>query len=113
MRLLLTICALCGSLSLSLAQGIQGNVTISGSAQVMVTGHSVSLTWNASQNATSYNVYRGTTHGGPYAGLASAGPSTAYTDAQVTHDQTWYYVVTAVNGSGESGYSNEAVATIP
>jgi hypothetical protein len=25
----------------------------------------------------------------------------------------YYYVVTAVNAAGESGYSNDAVATIP
>jgi fibronectin type 3 domain-containing protein len=102
-----------GCLSFSFAQGLQGNVKLSGNASVKVTGHSVTLTWNASQNATSYNVYRGTTHGGPYIKVASGIVSTTYTDVQVTHNQTLYYVTTAVNGSSESGYSNEAVAVIP
>ncbi|GAF94558.1 unnamed protein product [marine sediment metagenome] len=35
-----------------------------------------------------------------------------YDDDTVTDDVTYYYVVTAVdNGSNESGYSNEAIAT--
>ena len=92
--------------------GIQGKVTISGSA-ITATGHSVTLTWNASQNATSYNVYRGTASGGPYVQVASGIALTTYTDTQVGHGQTLYYVTTAVNGHNESAYSNEAAAAIP
>jgi fibronectin type 3 domain-containing protein len=105
--LLLNFC-----LSFSFAQGIHGNVQLRGQATVLVTGHSVILTWNASQNATSYNVYRGTKQGGPYAKLLSGIVDTTYTDVHVTHNQTFYYVTTAVSSS-ESGYSNEATATIP
>jgi fibronectin type 3 domain-containing protein len=113
MKQLLITCMALGCLSLSFAQGLQGNVTLSGNISVKVSGHSVALTWNASQNATSYNVYRGTTHGGPYMKVSSGIVSTAFTDVRVTHNQTLYYVTTAVNGSSESGYSNEATATIP
>jgi fibronectin type 3 domain-containing protein len=101
-----------GGLSLSFAQGLQGKVTLSGNASVKVSGHAVTLTWDASQNATSYNVYRGTKQGGPYAKLLSGIVGTTYTDVHVTHNQTLYYVTTAVSSS-ESGYSNEATATIP
>jgi fibronectin type 3 domain-containing protein len=94
------------------AQGLQGNVTISGSA-ITVTGHSVSLTWNASQGATSYNVYRGNVSGGPYVQIASGIVATTYTDTQVGHSQTLYYVTTAVNAGNESRNSNEAIAVIP
>jgi hypothetical protein len=38
---------------------------------------------------------------------------TTYSDTQVGHSQTLYYVATAVNGNSESGYSNEAAAVIP
>jgi fibronectin type 3 domain-containing protein len=102
-----------GCLSFSFAQGLQGNVKLSGNATVTVTGHSVALTWSASQNATSYNIYRGTTSGGPYVKLASRIVSTTYSDVQVTHNQTLYYVTTAVNGSNESGYSDQTEAVIP
>ena len=113
MKLLFTTCMVLGCLSFSFAQGLQGNVKLSGKAVVTVTGHSVTLTWNGSQNATSYNIYRATTSGGPYAKVASAIVSTIYNDVQVTHNQTLYYVTTAVSGSNESGYSSQTAAVIP
>jgi hypothetical protein len=80
-------------------------------------GHTVDLSWIAStsQNVIGYNVYRGTTSGGPYTKINSAlDPNTAYTDSSVANATTYYYVSTAVNSSNEeSGYSNEAQATIP
>ncbi len=113
MKRLFTTCMVLGCLSFSFAQGLQGNVKLSGQTVVKVTGHSVTLTWNASQNATSYNIYRGTMSGGPYTRLASGIVSTTYSDAQVTHNQTLYYVITAVNGNNESSYSSQAAAVIP
>jgi hypothetical protein len=74
--------------------------------------HSVSLGWAVSTNSTAYNVYRGPANGGPYTLLGSSA-STTYTDATVMTGNIYYYVVTAVNAAGESGYSNDAVATIP
>jgi fibronectin type 3 domain-containing protein len=62
-----------------------------------------------------YNVYRGTQAGGPYSVITS-GPdaSTSYTDNAVQAGQTYYYVVTAVDGSGnESVNSNQVQAVIP
>jgi hypothetical protein len=112
MKRLFITCIVLGCLSLGFAQGIQGNATISGSALV-VTGHSVTLTWTASQGATSYNTYRGAVSGGPYVILASGISNTTYSDVQVTHNQTLYYVTTAVNGNSESAYSNETSAVIP
>ena len=113
MRLLLTTCLFLELAILMPAQGIQGNVTLHGNASIVITGHSVTLTWNPSKGATSYNVYRGTIHGGPYAKMANGLTSATYTDVQVTHNQTLYYVTTAVNGSNESPYSNEVAAVIP
>lgn len=70
----------------------------------------VSLTWNTSTGATSYNVKRSTTTGGPYTTIAS--PTTAsYTDTGVTNGTTYYYVVSAVNSGGESNNSTQVSAT--
>lgn len=112
-RLLAIGLILAGCLSLSWAQGIQGNVKFSGKATVVSTGHGINLTWIASQGAASYSIYRGTTEGGPYAKIAAGIQATNYTDLHVTHKQTFYYVTTAVSGNEESGYSNETMAVVP
>jgi fibronectin type 3 domain-containing protein len=112
MKQFFTTLMILGYLSFSFAQGFQGNITVSGSV-ITVTGHSVTLTWTASPNAPSYNLYRGTASGGPFVRVASGIAVPIYTDIQVSHGQTLYYVATAVNGNGESAYSNEAAAVIP
>jgi len=112
MKRLLTTCIVLGCLTPSVAQGIQGSVILSGTA-IVVSGHTVILTWSVSQGAASYNTYRGTISGGPYVKLATGILNTTYDDVQVTHNQTLYYVATAVNGNSESGYSNEVAAVIP
>ncbi len=71
----------------------------------------VSLSWNSSSGATSYNVLRSTTSGGPYTTIASGVTSTSYTDTGVTNSTTYYYVVQAVNATGTSPNSNQASAT--
>jgi hypothetical protein len=78
--------------------------------------HSVSLGWAASTSTVAgYHVYRGSQSGGPYVAINSGlDASTSYTDNSVLAGQTYYYVVTAVDGSGnESVYSNQAQAVIP
>jgi hypothetical protein len=79
--------------------------------------HNVDLQWNPSnsQDVVGYNVYRGTTSGGPYTKLnSSLDAQTAYDDALVSSGQTYYYVTTAVDNTGlESTYSNQVVAVIP
>ena len=70
----------------------------------------VSLTWNPTSNATSYNVKRSTTHGGPYTPIASP-TITSDTDASLTDGTTYYNVVSAVNATGQSANSSEVSAT--
>lgn len=70
----------------------------------------VSLTWNASSGATSYNVERSTTSGGPYTTVSSPA-TTSYTDATVTNGTTYYYVVSATNSYGTSANSTQVSAT--
>ncbi len=70
----------------------------------------VSLSWNTSSGAASYNVLRGTVSGGPYTQIGTS-TTAGYLDTAVTNGTTYYYVVTAVNGGGQSGDSNQASAT--
>ncbi|MGH2427383.1 MAG: S-layer homology domain-containing protein [Candidatus Limnocylindria bacterium] len=70
----------------------------------------VALSWTASTGATSYNVKRGTTDGGPYSTIASP-TTTSHTDTTVTNGTTYYYVVSAENADGESNDSSQVSAT--
>ena len=71
------------------------------------------LAWNANDETDidHYNVYRSTTSGGPYDLIAS--PTTnSYSDTGLTASTTYYYVVSAVDVSGNEGEaSDEASGT--
>src|SRR5581483_11044505 len=88
-------------------------VTLSGTG-TQAASHSVNLSWTDSQQVTGYNVYRGTKSGGPYIKQTTT-PLTAadYVDSSVQSGATYYYVATAIDGNGESGYSNQASAMVP
>jgi fibronectin type 3 domain-containing protein len=79
-----------------------GLMATAGNAQVI-------LTWTASAKATSYNLKRSATTGGPYTLLSSPSAS-SFTDTTVTNGTTYFYVVSAVNSAGESANSTEASA---
>jgi hypothetical protein len=70
----------------------------------------VQLAWSAPSDATSYNIKRSQITGGPYVTLTNI-TSTSYTDARVTNNQTYYYVVSGVNSAGEGPNSDEAAAS--
>jgi fibronectin type 3 domain-containing protein len=71
---------------------------------------SVALTWTAPATAISYQILRSTTSGSGYT-LAGSKGSTGFTDTNVVNGTTYYYVVTASNGSCSSGNSNEVSVT--
>ncbi|PYU60108.1 MAG: hypothetical protein DMG55_11780 [Acidobacteria bacterium] len=71
----------------------------------------INLSWTASSGATSYNVLRSTTSGGPYAQGAYGVTSTSYSDTGLTALITYYYVVQAVDAGGTSANSSPASAT--
>jgi fibronectin type 3 domain-containing protein len=61
-----------------------------------------------------YNLYRGTVSGGPYTQVVSRNAGSTYSDGTVAAGQTYFYVVTSVDGNGaESVYSNQAQAVVP
>ncbi len=68
------------------------------------------LGWTGSNGATSYNVKRSTTNGGPYTTVGTA-TGTSYVDTNLLDGTEYFYVVTAVDGAGESGPSNQANVT--
>jgi chitin-binding protein len=68
----------------------------------------ISLTWNATAGATGYNVKRSSTSGGPYANVAANTTATSFTNTALTNGTHYYYVVTALNASGESALSTQA-----
>jgi hypothetical protein len=70
----------------------------------------VSLSWNASSGATSYNVKRATASAGPFTQVANV-TVTNDTDASLTNGMTYYYVVSALNSAGESANTSPASAT--
>jgi len=72
----------------------------------------VTLTWNASSGATSYNIKRSLTSGGPYTTIGTS-TTTSFTDTTVLNGVTYYYVVSAVNSGGESPNSAEVSTTPP
>jgi fibronectin type 3 domain-containing protein len=86
-------------------------------AGVTAPQHQVQLSWGASSSSgvTGYNVYRGGVSGGPYTKINSAlVVGTNYSDSSVQAGKTYFYVTTALNGSGtESAYSNGVQATVP
>ena len=89
-------------------------IPISGTGVAQVQ-HTVVLSWNASNSATGYNVYRSATSGTGYARVNSGlDGALSYSDASVQNGQTYFYVTTAVDASGqESVYSTEVSVLIP
>ncbi len=71
----------------------------------------VSLSWTASSGATSYDVKRSTTSGGPYSIIADNITTTSHLNTGLTNGTTYYYVVSAANGQVESGNSSQVSAT--
>jgi rhamnogalacturonan endolyase len=69
----------------------------------------VILAWTASPGATSYNVQRSTSDGGPYTTIASP-VTTNYADATAGNGTNYYYVVSAINANGESADSAQVSA---
>jgi hypothetical protein len=91
--------------------------TGTGSQSSGPSAHSVSMSWSPSPSTViGYNVYRGTTPGGPYPSKLTSSPqsATSLVDSTVLSGTTYYYVATSVDqNSVESAYSNQFTAAVP
>ena len=72
----------------------------------------ISLSWNASEGATSYNLLRATSASGPFVELATGLTTTTTNDPSASVGVTYYYVARAVNAELESANSLIASGTI-
>jgi len=107
--------------SLATATFSQVAIAATATAPAMPTGvtavsgtNAITLDWPSVPNATSYNIYRSTGTQAESLYQTSVAPSgascTVFTDASVAAGTTYYYMVTAVNSSGESLRSTEVSA---
>ncbi len=67
----------------------------------------ISLSWEPASGANTYNVKRSASMGGPYTTIASVA-TTSYTDLNLTNGTAYYYVVSSMGNTKESGNSPEA-----
>jgi len=70
----------------------------------------IALAWSAVAGATNYKLKRSTLSNGPFSTIQTLTGKTAYVNSGLTSGRTYYYLVTAVNGSGESADSSKASA---
>ena len=68
------------------------------------------VSWSAVSGATSYTILRSTTSGGPYSSVGTS-TTTSFANTGLACNTTYYYVVTASNGTCSSGNSAQAQAT--
>jgi autotransporter-associated beta strand protein len=70
----------------------------------------VPLTWTVSPGATSYKVKRASGSVGPYTTIGTSSVA-SYNDATAVNGTKYYYVVSAINGAGES--ANSSPVSVP
>jgi hypothetical protein len=76
----------------------------------------IDLDWsnNTEGDLAGYDVYRSSTFGGPYTLIHGGATASAYSDRSVSQTTTYYYVVRAIDTTGnESADSGQASATTP
>ena len=73
----------------------------------------ISLSWTASNRATTYSVKRSTGTANSFDEVAKGLISTSFTDAKVINGSTYMYAVTAENSNGESRPSNPIKIMLP
>jgi endoglucanase len=80
---------------------------------VWISANQIDLSWSASAGATSYNIKRSATLGGPYTTVATHLTATGYSDLDVTMESAYNYVVSANTANGESLHSAELHVSTP
>jgi len=82
---------------------------------LFATNYQVDLTWTAPVNVTptGYNVKRSEITGGPYITIVTNHGTESYSDTSALNGNTYYYRVSALNGSCEGSNSDEQFAEMP
>ena len=104
------ICAISGNIECVRSNAVSGTTLLSvpGNVQITsVTDTSISLAWNLVNNANSYNIYRSDSENGTYNKVNSGTViSATFTDTGLNANTAYYYKISAVSGSSESGQSD-------
>jgi len=80
----------------------------------IVSGRQATISWNAVNNAIAYNIYWSTSADvSSKSGTKLAAVTSPYTHTDLKQGTVYHYVITAVNGYGESTDSASVSATIP
>jgi fibronectin type 3 domain-containing protein len=87
--------------------------SVAGVTATAVSSNQISLTWTAVTNATSYNVKRSATSGGPYTTIATNVTATNYSDTGASVGAGYFYAVSAVVGGSETANSAVAALSFP
>ena len=74
--------------------------------------HAVSLAWTQPDGATSYRVKRSLTTGGPYT-LVAILSANQFVDRTVSSETQYFYVVSALSGTGEGNNSAQVSVSTP
>lgn len=94
----------------------RGNVPLAPTGLTATTGtgnDQVTISWNDSVGATSYNIYWSASSDiSSLNGTKIEGVKSPYSQSGLDEDKTYYYVVTAVNAYGESDDSAKAFVTV-
>ncbi len=72
-----------------------------------MSGNTAVLSWSKTNGAEWYDVYCSTASGGPYYSIVDRITGNSYSDDDLVDGEVYYYVITASNSLGTSGYSNE------
>ena len=83
------------------------------SVQVSGGDGQVSVSWAASQDASTYAVKRSIKNAGPFETIASGLTSTSFADITADNGMTYRYTVNSVNSNGESGASSVGIVFLP
>ncbi len=107
-----TLPAQTGTISIQLTSGGGTGVVPSAPMNLTSTVNSgtANLTWAQQSMATSYNVERSVSSGGPYTVIGTTSQNN-YSDTSVTNGTTYYYVVAAVNSAGTGALSPQIPVT--
>src|SRR5215467_11909153 len=74
---------------------------------------SITLTWDPTPGATSYNIYRATSSGGEGSTPIASTARPTYTDMNLSSTPVYFYEVAAVDSAGESPRSAEDASKTP